>query len=88
MTYLIEATSSPSTGPPSSATTSWPSRRWALAQASLKTRRKWSVFYGTVIGGVLRFLARYIIGAVVWGEYMPDEFFGMTMTSTWFSPAL
>ena len=42
------------------------------------------MFYGTVIGGVLRFLAHYIIGAVVWGKYMPDEFFGMTMTSPWF----
>lgn len=50
----------------------------------LLARRKWSVFYGTVIGGVLRFLAHYIIGAVVWGKYMPDEFFGMTMTSPWF----
>ena len=36
------------------------------------------------IGGVLRFLAHYIIGAVVWGKYMPDEFFGMTTTSPWF----
>ena len=52
--------------------------------AGLLARRKWSVFYGTVIGGVLRFLAHYIIGAVVWGKYMPDEFFGMTMTSPWF----
>ena len=40
--------------------------------------------HGTVIGGVLRFLAHYIIGAVVWGKYMPDKFFGMTMTSPWF----
>ena len=52
--------------------------------AGLLARRKWSVFYGTVIGGVLRFLVHYIIGAVVWGKYMPDEFFGMTMTSPWF----
>ena len=42
----------------------------------------------TVIGGVLRFLAHYIIGAVVWGKYMPDEFFGMTMTSPWIYSAL
>ena len=31
--------------------------------AGLLARRKWSVFYGTVIGGVLRFLAHYLIGA-------------------------
>ena len=44
----------------------------------------WSVYAGTVIGGVLRFLAHYVIGAVVWGKWMPDTFFGMTMTSPWF----
>ena len=49
----------------------------------LLARRKWSVFYGTVIGGVLRFLVHYLIGVFVWGVYMPDEFFGMTMTSPW-----
>ena len=41
-------------------------------------------YAGTVIGGVLRFLAHYVIGAVVWGKWMPDTFFGMTMTSPWF----
>ena len=83
VTYARSATSSPSTGPPSSATTSWPFTALGFG-AGLLARRKWSVFYGTVIGGVLRFLAHYIIGAVVWGKYMPDEFFGMTMTSPWF----
>ena len=52
--------------------------------AGLLSRRKWSVYYGTLIGGVLRFLVHFVIGAVVWGKYMPDEFFGMTMTSPWF----
>ena len=52
--------------------------------AGLLARRKWSVFYGTVIGGVLRFLAHFVVGAVVWGKYMPDEFFGMSMTDPWF----
>ena len=40
--------------------------------------------YGAIIGGVLRFLAHYLIGVFVWGKWMPDEFFGMTMTSPWF----
>ena len=35
-------------------------------------------------GGLLRFLAHYLVGALVWGKYMPDEFFGMSMTSPWF----
>ena len=30
------------------------------------------------------FLVHYLIGVFVWGVYMPDEFFGMTMTSPWF----
>ena len=52
--------------------------------AGLLPRRKSSVFYGTVIGGMMRFLVHYLIGVFVWGKYMPDEFFGMTMTSPWF----
>ena len=52
--------------------------------AGLLSRRKWSVYFGTLIGGVLRFLVHYLIGVFVWGVYMPDEFFGMTMTSPWF----
>ena len=52
--------------------------------AGLLPRRKGSVYLGTVIGGGLRFLAHYIIGAVVWGKWMPESFFGMTMTSPWF----
>ena len=34
------------------------------------------------------FLVHYIVGATVWGEYMPDTFFGMTMTTPWFYSAL
>ena len=37
-------------------------------------------FVGTVVGSVCRFLVHWIVGIVVWGEYMPDTFFGMTMT--------
>ena len=56
--------------------------------AGLLSRRKWSVYFGTLIGGVLRFLVHYLIGVFVWGVYMPDEFFGMTMTSPWIYSAL
>ena len=52
--------------------------------AGLFSRRKWSVFYGTLIGGTLRFLAHFFVGALVWGKWMPENFFGMTMTSPWF----
>lgn len=54
------------------------------ASARVCSPARWSVFYGTVIGGLLRFLAHYLVGALVWGKYMPDEFFGMSMTSPWF----
>ena len=45
-------------------------------------------FIGTVVGCVARFLVSWVTGAVVWGEYMPDTFFGMSMTSPWFYSAL
>ena len=39
---------------------------------------------GTLIGGFLRFVAHFVVGAVVWGQWMPDTYFGMTMTNEWF----
>ena len=51
--------------------------------AGLLSRRKWSVYYGTLIGGVLRFLAHFLIGVFVWGKWMPDTFLGKPMTSPW-----
>ena len=51
--------------------------------AGLLSRRKWSVYYGTLIGGVLRFLAHFLIGVFVWGKWMPATFLGKPMTSPW-----
>ena len=46
-------------------------------------------FYpATVIACVLRFLVHYVVGATIWAEYMPESFFGMTMTTPWFYSAL
>lgn len=59
-----------------------------LGLAGLCSGRKWGVFAGTVVASVARFLVHWVVGATVWGEYMPDEFFGMTMTSPWFYSAL
>lgn len=36
----------------------------------------------------LRFLVHYVVGATIWGEYMPETYFGMTMTTPWFYSAL
>ena len=35
-----------------------------------------------------RFLVHYVVGATIWAEYMPEQFFGMTMTTPWFYSAL
>ena len=54
-----------------------------LGLAGLKKGKKLGVFWGTLIGGVARFLVHYVVGATIWAAYMPDTFFGMTMTSPW-----
>ena len=39
---------------------------------------------GIFVTFLLRFACHLITGAWIWGEWMPDEFMGMTMTSPWF----
>lgn len=56
--------------------------------AGLFAKRKNGFFIGAAVGALCRFLVAWAVGAVVWGEYMPDSFFGMTMTSPWFYSAL
>jgi thiamine transporter len=55
-----------------------------LGLAGLVPRRSHSVFTGTLIAGLARFLVHYVVGATIWAEYMPEEFFGMSMTTPWF----
>ena len=59
-----------------------------LGVAGLFHKQKAGFFIGTVAGSLARFLVAWYVGAVVWGEYMPDTFFGMTMTSPWFYSVL
>lgn len=54
-----------------------------LGLAGLFHKAKGGFFIGTVVGCVARFLVHWIVGATIWAEYMPDTFFGMTMTSPW-----
>ena len=56
----------------------------ALGLAGLCHGKKGGIFAGTLIGGFARFLVHYVVGATVWAEYMPEEFFGMSMHSPWF----
>jgi thiamine transporter len=60
----------------------------ALGLAGFFKNMKGGVFIGTVVGSVARFLCHYVTGATVWAEYMPEKFFGMTMTTPWFYSAL
>ena len=55
-----------------------------MGLAGLMKGRKYGVFTGGLIAGAARFLVHYVVGATVWAEYMPESFFGMTMTTPWF----
>lgn len=52
--------------------------------AGIFSGKKYGVFWGSISGSVFRFLAHWTVGAIVWGKWMPDEFFGITMTNPWF----
>jgi len=36
-----------------------------------------------VVSCTARFFIHYVVGATIWAEYMPEQFFGMTMTTPW-----
>ncbi len=43
---------------------------------------------GAVAACTARFAVHYVVGATIWAEYMPEVFFGMTMTTPWLYSAL
>ena len=55
-----------------------------LGLAGLFRSKPSSPFLGTILGSTARFLVHYVVGATIWAEYMPEAFFGMTMTTPWF----
>ena len=59
-----------------------------LGFAGLFHRMKGGFYWGTLVGCSLRFLVHYVVGATIWAAYMPEEFFGMTMTTPWLYSAL
>ena len=59
-----------------------------LGLAGLFHKNRYGLFIGTVVGSLARFLVHYVVGATVWASYMPETFFGLTMTSPWFYSAL
>lgn len=59
-----------------------------LGLAGLFHKSRNGFFVGSVVGAAARFVAHYLTGVLVWGEYMPESFFGMTMTTPWLYSAL
>jgi len=55
----------------------------ALGLAGLFRGGRLDVYWGTLLGGAARFLVHYVVGATIWAEYMPENFFGLTMTTPW-----
>ncbi len=45
-------------------------------------------YIAATVSCALRFLVHYIVGATIWAAYMPETFFGMTMTTPWLYSAL
>ena len=60
----------------------------ALGFAGLLRGKRCGAVVGTLAGGAVRFAVHYVVGATIWAEYMPEQFFGMTMASPWFYSAL
>ncbi|MPM75873.1 Thiamine transporter ThiT [bioreactor metagenome] len=56
----------------------------ALGLAGAFRGKRWGIFAGSVLGCLARFLVHYVVGATIWAEWMPEEFFGLTMTTPWF----
>lgn len=59
-----------------------------LGLGGLCWKMKGGFYWGAALGCGARFLVHYVVGATLWAESMPPEFFGMTMTTPWFYSAL
>lgn len=54
-----------------------------LGLAGVFVGKKGGIFLGTILGSAARLLVHYVVGATIWAQYMPETFFGMTMTTPW-----
>ena len=59
-----------------------------LGLAGLFKGKKQGIIWGSLLGGFGRFVVHYISGVTIYAEYMPETFFGMTMTTPYFSSLL
>ena len=60
----------------------------ALGVAGIFRGKKNGIIWGSLLGSLARFIVHWIVGATVWGEYMPETFWNMPMTNTWVYSAL
>ena len=44
----------------------------------------WRAVLALVVGGVAQYVVHWMAGALIWAEWMPEEFLGMPMVSPWF----
>lgn len=56
--------------------------------AGLFRKGKLGAEIGAAVGCVCRFLAHLISGVVLWGSFMPSEYFGLSMNNVWVYSAL
>jgi len=60
----------------------------AVGLAGLPKQGTKGYVWGTLLGCFARFIVHFISGIVLYAEYMPEEFLGLTMTSVPFYSAL
>ena len=60
----------------------------AMGLGGLCWKMKGGVYWGALVATIARFIFNYIAGATVWADSMPENFFGMTMTTPWFYSAI
>ena len=51
-------------------------------------RKRAGIAIGIAVSFGLRFLCHYLTGVWIWNEWMPETFFGLTMTTPWIYSAL
>ena len=44
----------------------------------------WKAILALVVGGLAQYVVHWLAGALIWAEWMPEEFLNMPMTSPWF----
>lgn len=51
-------------------------------------KKRFSVALGIAVSFTLRFLCHLIVGALIWGGWMPETYWGLPMTNPWIYSAL